>query len=333
MAFTADERYDLKIKIAHLHYMEDKTQAEISKMLNISRPTVAKILEEAKQEKIVRIQIEEPRLANIFLKDEITLRHLLGVEDVKIVNVPSDNPDILCDRIGSATANYLLNILKSGNRIGLDGGKTLRYFTEKLKVTNKIRDLKVYPLLGGLGTSEEDVILSPNKLSETFAANFPKSIVRYLYAPIIASDILTARAFLDSNSIRSLFEEINSLDIAIVDIDDDPEHSAMIERSIESDIESFSQADLEELKAQGAVGSICAHFFNAEGKLCNTSVERRVISVEAATLKKVPVVIAATGGRYKVDAIIGAAKGRLFDILVTDEYTARDLLDCLRDQY
>ncbi|MEA4854173.1 MAG: sugar-binding transcriptional regulator [Christensenella sp.] len=332
MGFTADERYDLKIKIAHLYYMEDKTQAEISKMLSISRPTIVKMLQEAKDEKIVHIQISEPRLSNIFLKDEIALRHLLGVEDVKIVNVPSDNPDILCDRIGATAANYLLNILKSGNHIGLGWGKTLRYFAEKIKFTSKTKDLRVYPLVGGLGTSE-DALLSSNKLSETFVGNFPKSTVRYLYAPIIASDILTARAFLDSKPIRSLFEEATSMDIAVVNISGDPEHSMMIETSMASDSESFSQADLEELKAQNAVGSICGHFYNIDGKLCNTSLERRVISIDAATLKNVPMVIAAAGGKHKVDAIIGAARGRLFNVLITDEYTAHELLEYLRNQY
>lgn len=320
----------MKIKIAHLYYVEDKTQIEISKMLNISRPTIVKMLQEAKQENIVHIQIKELQDSNAFLKEEIALRNLLGVEDVKIANTLSDNNDILCDRIGSAAAAYLLNILKNGQHIGLGQGKTLQYFVDKIKFTAKIRDLHLSALVGGLGIGDE-INQSSNKICEKFAEKFSKSTVRYLYAPVIASDILTARAFLDSKPVRALFEEAKSMNIAIVGIGGDPEYSRTVGDFGSADIESFSDADFEEVKAHGAVGSICARFFDKQGEPCNVSMDRRVISLDTAALKNIPLVIAAAGGRHKTDAIIGAAKGKLFNVLITDEYTAYELLERLRN--
>ncbi|WP_066645246.1 sugar-binding transcriptional regulator [Christensenella timonensis] len=328
MAFSVEERYDLKIKISHLYYMEDKTQAEISKMLNISRPTIVKMLKEAKQEKIVRIQIAEPRQTNAFLKDELALRHLLGVEDVKIVNVPSENRDIIDDRIGSATATYTANLLKSGSHIGFGWGRTLECFAEKVKTTNKIKDVEFIPLVGGLGTNKEINVLS-NALCEKVASNFPRSTVRYLYAPMIATNILTAQAFLDSQPLKNIFDKAKQLDMAVVGIDGELGHSSTIENVHATDSDALTRGDIEDLKNAKAVGCICARFYDISGAPCNTSLNQRVIAVNTATLKSIPTVIAAAGGKYKVDAIIGAARGKLFNVLITDEYTAKGLLERL----
>lgn len=323
MAFSVEERYNLKVKIAHLFFLEDKTQVEISKMLNISRPTIIKLLKEAKEEKIVSIQIAELKSTTSFLKDEIMLRNLLGIEDAKIVNVPSENVEIVCDRIGNATANYLNNLLKSGQHIGLGWGKTLEYFAEKVKTINKIKDLEFVPLLGGLGTNRE-VKMFANALCEKVASNFPKSTVHYLYAPMIATNELTANAFLES--IQNVLEKIDMLNIAVVGIDGDINHSTT--RTTSPDV--FSPDDMAQLAKSKVVGNVCSHFYDINGKVCDVSINKRVIAASTESLKRIPTVIAAAGGKYKIDSIIGAARGNLFNVLITDEFTAKNIITKLR---
>lgn len=46
--------------IARLYYEENKTQSEIAKLYNISRPLVSRILKEAKEAGIVTITIKSP---------------------------------------------------------------------------------------------------------------------------------------------------------------------------------------------------------------------------------------------------------------------------------
>ena len=310
--------------------MEDKTQAEISKMLNISRPTIIKLLKEAKEENIIKIQIAEPRNANIFLKDEITLRNLLGIEDAKIVNVPSDNPDIVYDRIGSATANYMTSVMKSGFHIGIGWGKTLECFAEKVKTAGKVKDIEFVPLLGGLGTNK-DIKMFANALCDRIASNFPKSVVQYLYAPMIATDELTANAFLNSKPIRTVLDKALNLNMAVIGIDSDIEHSTTITNCLDTDPDAFSTKDMEDLKNTNAVGNVCAHFYDIDGNICDISINKRVIATGAENLKHIPTVIAAAGGKYKVESIIGAAKGKLFNVLITDEYTAKAIIQKLKE--
>lgn len=50
-------RVDMLVKVASMFYEENMTQTEISKELNLSRPTIASMLNEAKEKGIVKISI------------------------------------------------------------------------------------------------------------------------------------------------------------------------------------------------------------------------------------------------------------------------------------
>nr|OTP19099.1 hypothetical protein A5888_000913 [Enterococcus sp. 9E7_DIV0242] len=52
-----DKRKKLLAKVAYLYYVDNKTQAEISKMLGIYRTTISRMLAQAKREGIVKIDI------------------------------------------------------------------------------------------------------------------------------------------------------------------------------------------------------------------------------------------------------------------------------------
>ncbi len=51
---------DILIKVSWLYYFDNKTQSEISKMLNISRQKVQRLLVKAKEKEIVRITLSNP---------------------------------------------------------------------------------------------------------------------------------------------------------------------------------------------------------------------------------------------------------------------------------
>lgn len=55
----ANEQHRKKMKIVTMYYKQALTQAEIAKKMNISRPVVSKILQQAKEEGIVTIAIKD----------------------------------------------------------------------------------------------------------------------------------------------------------------------------------------------------------------------------------------------------------------------------------
>ncbi|MEI6101880.1 MAG: sugar-binding domain-containing protein, partial [Eubacteriales bacterium] len=60
--------------------------------------------------------------------------------------------------------------------------------------------------------------------------------------------------------------------------------------------------------------------------LCDILLDRRVISISVDQLKKTPLVVAAAGGEHKVESIVGASRGKLFNVLITDQFTANRLI-------
>jgi DNA-binding transcriptional regulator LsrR (DeoR family) len=81
-----------------------------------------------------------------------------------------------------------------------------------------------------------------------------------------------------------------------------------------------------DLRNVGAVGEICARFFDIRGRPCVTSLDRRMVALDLSQLRALPLVVGVAGGRQKAAAILGAARGGYLKSLVTDEITARDVL-------
>jgi DNA-binding transcriptional regulator LsrR (DeoR family) len=89
---------------------------------------------------------------------------------------------------------------------------------------------------------------------------------------------------------------------------------------------SFSMEELEELRAQGAVGDVLLRFFDVQGTPVSTPLNQRVISMRLDQLRQIDRSIAVAGGERKYRAILGAIRGGWVNVLVTDHLTARRLL-------
>ena len=57
MALAQDYKHDLKVKAAYYYYKKDRKLADIAETLGVSRVTLNKLLQEAREEGIVRFGI------------------------------------------------------------------------------------------------------------------------------------------------------------------------------------------------------------------------------------------------------------------------------------
>jgi len=87
----------------------------------------------------------------------------------------------------------------------------------------------------------------------------------------------------------------------------------------------FAPHELNLLRQEKAVGDILLRFFDKDGHLVETGLEKRVISMSLEELSKVSRAIGVAGGSRKFDAILGALRGHWINILVTDHFTANQL--------
>jgi DNA-binding transcriptional regulator LsrR (DeoR family) len=89
----------------------------------------------------------------------------------------------------------------------------------------------------------------------------------------------------------------------------------------------FSPKELDQLRQQGAVGDVCLRFFDVNGNPIENALDNRVIGMQLEQLRKVERSVGIAGGKRKFEAIRGALRGKLINVLITDRRTAERLVE------
>ena len=74
-------------------------------------------------------------------------------------------------------------------------------------------------------------------------------------------------------------------------------------------------------------GDICSRYIDVEGIICSEELNQRTIGIDLEELKRKERSILVAGGIQKVDGIYGALRGGYANVLITDQFTAKYLLE------
>jgi DNA-binding transcriptional regulator LsrR (DeoR family) len=88
----------------------------------------------------------------------------------------------------------------------------------------------------------------------------------------------------------------------------------------------ITEADLQELDEAEAVGDLFGRWFDANGREIACSCNRRLISVFPHLLQEIPRRILVASGEEKVRSIRVLLEKSMMNILISDEQTAKKLL-------
>src|SRR5690606_15656137 len=88
----------------------------------------------------------------------------------------------------------------------------------------------------------------------------------------------------------------------------------------------IERADMEQVKRDGGSGEVLGWFFDRAGQPVETDVSHRTLSLDLADLRRGHIV-AVAGGVAKVEAIASTLASGLLKGLITDERTARSLVE------
>ncbi len=88
----------------------------------------------------------------------------------------------------------------------------------------------------------------------------------------------------------------------------------------------IEQSEIAEISKAGAIGELLGHFFDRDGNILETTLTSRTLSVSQDSMVKGRIV-AIAGGEQKVEAIRAILKSNALSGLITDERTARTLLE------
>lgn len=301
------------LKICYLYYQEEKTQEEISRLFGVSRFKISRTLKEAKRKGYVTITINDPK--SDLTEMEISLAKKFGLAQAIVVKINEFSEETALSQVAYAGAQYLKRIVANYHIMGVTWGHTVYHVVNHLNPMT-VNHLTLVQIAGGLGTIEgSDNNTLTMMLGQKLGAN-----AHVIPAPIIVRNRSLRDTLFKEQKIQQTLEIAKKVELVIFGVGMIGREGMLWESGF------LDAADTAKLKRAGAVGAICGRFFDANGQQCWDELDDRTIGLNLIELRKIHHKICIAIGQEKVAAILGALRGKLVDVFVTDENTAASLL-------
>lgn len=297
---------------AKLYYGLGCSQDEVSRALGVSRPTVSKLIQLAKDRGYVEIRIRDPRESASELADR--LRERFGLDEVRLATGPAQG-DLLTEAIGRLAARLIEENVHDGDLIGLSWGRTLYAVAQQLVPTAR-RGVQIVELKGGIPLHSRRTLEyeTMTYFCEAFDA-YPRALV----VPVLFEHAETRRAVEAESHVQAVLELGRQAGTAIFTVGGTSPDSTLFgsEHLLASD---------REFLLKHAAGDIFSRFYDDAGRECLPSLAERTIALSLEELRVKERRICVAAGRSKVRALHTALEAGFVSHLVTDEATAELVL-------
>lgn len=302
-------------KVAYMYYVEGFTQTDISKKLQIYRTTVGRMLVKAKKYGIVKISIQGYDTAIFKLEEDLKEKYQL--KDIVIIpNHASQSNEDKDVSLGKAGIQYLSQIIKNGDTVGLSWGKAIRTMADQAKGNSSLNATFV-PLAGGPSSANTEYHI--NGIVYDMARKFGGRNV-FIDSSAVQPSKYIRDAIMSSNYFRDIKTYWQNLDIAFVGI------GGPLNGNISRWRDLLTMDDVDLLKDEHAIGDCCCTFYSREGKILTGDLMNRTIAIPLTQLKDVKTTVGIARSFSKVSSIDVLMRMHILNTLITDEETAQRLL-------
>ncbi|PCI31922.1 MAG: hypothetical protein COB54_08585 [Alphaproteobacteria bacterium] len=305
---------DLVLKAATLYYVNGNTQEQIARKFGFSRPTVVRLLKQAREKGFVEIKItkELPHTTRLETLIEAEFGDHGLLEVIVVENYDNDPKAAVAER----AAVYLMQNLRKDHILGIGWSSTLMQipdFMRKCKYAPK-RVVQLGGYVGGIASANaQDISL---RLGLNFGAP-----VDSLPAPVILSSPAVRDSLLTDPVIKNTLQWVEKCNIGLVGIGDVTTQSTLVRAGY------ITESDMSQVSRQGAVGDILSHYYTIDGTEVSTPWQESMISIDLAQLKKIDNIIGVAAGASKVSSMIGAIRGGILNRVIIDVALAEALVD------
>ena len=297
------------------YFMNEMTQAQIARLLGVTRLRVNQTIQRARQTGMVRIEIDTPHLPR--LASQEALRNRFGLTEARVVPSHPESYDFHVPT-GIALAGLISDRLKANEwrRIGVSWGLTIQAAIDRMPSHDR-PDIEVISMIGGTSHGEK---FNAFGIASGLAARLGASY-SLLAAPVFLAPQVDREGFLAQSDFRAHYEKFGRLDAAVLTCSDISTRSYLVRTGMPDGFEPGA------LAAAGAVGDVVGRFLDAEGRPVVTALNDQTIAIDLDVLRRVPERILAAAGPHKVPIIRAVLRAGLANTLVTDDVTAALLLE------
>jgi DNA-binding transcriptional regulator LsrR (DeoR family) len=302
----------LMASLARGHLIQGRSKIELAEEFGLSRFKVARLIDEARDSGLVRIEIRHQGAIDVDLSARLAERYELTHSVV--VDTPEDDATSLREHLGRAAAELLNEVITPKDVLGLAWARAVSAMARSLRPlpgTPVVQLTGALTVPGGRDTSV-DVVREVASASGGTAHVF--------YAPFTVPDAATARALRQQPEVARAFARLPSVTKAVAGIGVwEPGQSTLYDAS--------SESDRQELHRLGVCADISGVFLDVDGKPVPTELAQRMIGIDYAQMRAIPELIAIPYGVAKAPALRAALRSGLVGGLVTHTALAQLVLD------
>ncbi len=313
---SAEQRELLMIQVAKRYYGLDMTIGDLAKELGLTRWQARRLLSDAREAGIVRIEIVPRASRNPDLESRLQRR--FGLKEAVVVPQPGEDEDeeLTLDSVAQAAARFIA-ALGAIPLIGVSWGRTMSAVAKRLPPFWN-EGVEVVLLNGAMNIRSPSI--RTNNTAELFARS-ANGTATLLPVPAILGHAATRVALEQDPTIASVLALGRRAPVICFGM------GAMAHDSVLVQSGFVTAAEQSILKAKGAVGDILSRYIDANGKIVDPEFEARTIGLELRDCAKREFSIGVAAGPSKHAVVLACLRARYCNVLVTDERTALFLLD------
>ncbi|MDO4499756.1 MAG: sugar-binding domain-containing protein [Erysipelotrichaceae bacterium] len=302
---------ELLCEVARLYYEQGLTQQDISNRLFISRSSVSRLIKEARETGVVEITIHYPYDRMRILEYEFQNRFHL--DDIRISDSENMDEDEDFSAVTKMGASYVNSLLRDDMVLGVTWGKSVSATLKELKPVNYLPRLNVVQMAGSVDASNPSID-GPDIVHSV--ANKYGSKYRYIPVPLAVENKLIRDSLLNNVNVKETLQLAENANVMVTGIYGISEWSSFLKKE-----------EVKYLKDHGAVGHICGHYYDADGKLLEMPVlDDRTICAGNKIFSDILFRLGIAANPNKATAVLAALRGGLVNALVTNTSTAYEII-------
>ncbi|VDS08441.1 Deoxyribonucleoside regulator [Paracoccus haematequi] len=301
-------------RAAWLYYVEEQTQSQIADKLGVSRSTVIRLLQRARQSGLVTISLG---VSSETFELERDLEAAYGLRKVRVVPV-ADDPTMQRRWLGQVAAEALQEMARKDSIIAVSWGSTLRAMADSLSGEVSVPGMKIVALIGGLHNADHGT--NPYEVAD-LVGQFFGAPARALYAPVYVRNAETALGLMSDPGLNEAVDMARRASLVVFSVGSLSEEATMLKLGY---VNATEKAFLED---QGAVADIACRWTDADGNPVPLPSTINPIGLSLNDLRNIPDRLLVAGGQSKQKAILASLRGGYATHLITDEQVAVALLD------
>lgn len=306
------------LRAAKLYYQQDLTMEAIGEELRVSRSSVSRLLDYAREIGIVDIRItspaEEPR------RIEEAIKEKYGVNSY-LVPVPQGTSHVdRLERVGLSAARMLGQFFSSNMVMGIAWGSTISAISRHLLKKNTSNTEVVQ--LNGAGNDQTSGVTYSSEILRRFGEAYGAR-VQHFPVPTFFDNPQTKELLWTERSTRRVLDLQKRMDIALFGL-------GATAAEVPSQVYTggyLNDREIDSLRRDGVVGDVATVFYRADGTWKDIEVNQRSSGPGIDVISGVPRRLCVVSGVRKLEALLGALRVGVITDLIIDEVTARALVE------